>query len=178
MLIKNKFAKSKVREAEEDGVINIDGVKLEAESTEVIFADAEKDIQVVVSPDPENPNSAVVAVITASEEDVEEETVLGSASVDASYDDAAEEAYKARRREAFKRRLESRAKSSVPAKSAREARFADRAAKLKARRESYTQAKSAREARLASTNRSPAKIAEACAASRAKFRAKAAGSKR
>lgn len=153
MLIKNKFAKRKVREAEEGSVIDIDGVKLQADSTEVIFADAEKDIQVVVSPDPENPNSAVVAVITASEEDVEEETVLGSASVDASYDDAPEEAYKARRREAFKRRLESRAKGRVPAKSAREAR-------------------------LASTNRSPAKIAEACAASRAKFRAKAAGSKR
>lgn len=178
MLIKNKFAKSKVREAEEAGVINIDGVKLQADSTEVIFADAEKDIQVVVSPDPENPNSAVVAVITASEEDVEEETVLGSASVDASYDDAAEEAYKARRREAFKRRLESRAKGSVPAKSAQEARLADHAAQVKARRESYTQAKSAREARLASTNRSPAKIAEACATFRAKFRAKAAGSKR
>ena len=103
-----KRAEKKLRE-EDDAIVEIDGVKLDAANTEVIFADEDKDIQVVASPDPENENEVVVAVLTASQEDVEEEEVLGSASIEGSDEPVgAEEARKAERREAFRKRLEAK----------------------------------------------------------------------
>ena len=84
-----KFKPKKLRE--DDSIVEVGDVKLDAAETEVVFADEEKDIQVVVSPDPENENSVTVAVLTNSKEDVEEEEVLGSASVEGSEDTAAAE---------------------------------------------------------------------------------------
>lgn len=138
---------------EEDGVVEIDGVKLDAGSAEVVYADDEKDIQVVVSNDPENENIAVVAVLTNSEEDVEDEEVLGSATVEGeSAGDAAEEARKKARREAFRKRLEAR-----------------RTGKASERRESFMKRLEARRAARKQESRSNA-IAEA----RAKFKSKLA----
>ena len=65
-----KFKPKKLRE--DDSIVEVGDVKLDAAETEVVFADEEKDIQVVVSPDPENENSVTVAVLTNSKEDVEE----------------------------------------------------------------------------------------------------------
>lgn len=148
----------KIREDGEDAIIEVDGVKLNASQSEVIYQDEEKDIQVVASPDPENENSVTIAVLTASEEDVEDEKVLGSASVEGGEGEgSAEESRKAARREAFRKRLEARRaakKSGMPARD--EARMADFRKRLEARR-----AEKKAEARKAS-------IAEA----RAKFRSK------
>jgi len=154
----------KIREDGEDAIVEVDGVKLDASQAEVIYQDEEKDIQVVASPDPENENSVTIAVLTASEEDVEDEKVLGSASVEGGEGEGnaeeslkAEEARKAARREAFRKRLEARRaakKSGMPARD--EARMADFRKRLEARR-----AEKKAESRKAS-------IAEA----RAKFRSK------
>lgn len=110
----------RIRE-EEEGIVNVDGVKLDAAETEVVFADAEKDIQVVVSPDPETENSVTVAVLTNSKDDVEEEEVLGSASVEGSEEAGASEARKAARREAFRKRMEARRMGTRGKEAAREA---------------------------------------------------------
>ena len=103
-----KRAEKKLRE-EDDNIVKVGDVKLNAAETEVVFADEDKNIQVVVSPDPENENSVTVAVLTNSEEDVEKEEVLGSASVEGSEETKdAEESRKAASREAFRKRLEAR----------------------------------------------------------------------
>ena len=112
-----KFRK-KLRE--DDNIVEVGDVKLDAKESEVVFADKDKDIQVVVSPDPENENSVTVAVLSNSNEDVEDEEVLGSASVEGSEDKGAEESRKAARREAFRKRLEARRaakKSNAPARN-------------------------------------------------------------
>lgn len=156
-----KFKHRKIRENEE-GIVEVDGVKLDAANSEIVFADDEKDIQVVVSPDPENENAVTVAVLTNSEEDVESEKVLGSASVEGSEEAPdAEEARKAARREAFRKRLEARkaAKGTDEKKTAEERReaFRKRMEARKAEREANKKAESRQKA-----------IAEA----RAKFRSK------
>lgn len=94
---------------EDDGVVKVGDIKLDAGSAEVIYADKEKDIQVVVSDDPEDPTVGIVAVLSNSNDEVEDEEVLGSATVEGEdkKGDDAEEAKKARR-EAFRKRLESR----------------------------------------------------------------------
>lgn len=160
-----KRAEKKLRE-EDEGIIEVDGVKLNAAETEVIFADEDKDIQVVASPNPENENEVVVAVLTASKDDVEEEEVLGSASVEGSEETAgAEEARKAERREAFRKRLEAKraeGKSATPARN--EARIAAFRKRLEARRAGKTS-----ESKVTATADARKKsIAEA----RAKFRSK------
>ncbi len=159
-----KFKPKKLRE--DDSIVEVGDVKLDAAETEVVFADEEKDIQVVVSPDPENENSVTVAVLTNSNEDVEEEEVLGSASVEGSEDTAAaEESRKAARREAFRKRLESRrAAKAMPARD--EARIKAFRERLEARRA----------AKKAEANKAPASKADArknsIAEARAKFRSK------
>lgn len=125
----------KLREGDEEGLVEVDGVKLDASQAQVIYQDEEKDIQVVASPDPENENSVTVAVLTASEEDVEDEKVLGSASVEGGEGEDASEARKAARREAFRKRLEARRaakKNGTPARN--EARMSDFRKRLEARR--------------------------------------------
>lgn len=156
-----KRAEKKLRE-EDDAIVEIDGVKLDAANTEVIFADEDKDIQVVASPDPENENEVVVAVLTASQEDVEEEEVLGSASIEGSDEPVgAEEARKAERREAFRKRLEAKRAEGKSAVSAREARIADFRKRLEARRAGKTsesKAVSAADARKKSIEEARAKF--------------------
>jgi hypothetical protein len=127
-----KFRK-KLRE--DDNIVEVGDVKLDAKESEVVFADKDKDIQVVVSPDPENDNSVTVAVLSNSNDDVEDEEVLGSASVEGSEDKGAEESRKAARREAFRKRLEARrsAKKS-PAPARNEARVQAFRKRLEARR--------------------------------------------
>lgn len=137
---------------EDDGVVEVDGVKLDAESAEIVFADKDKDIQVVVSNDPENDNSAVVAVLTNSKEEVEDEQVLGSASVeteegtvevDAEADK--EEKCKEARREAFRKRLEAR-RAARKTDERREA-FRKRLEARKAEKQTESKAKAIEEAR-------------------------------
>lgn len=158
-----KFRK-KLRE--EDSIVEVGDVKLDAKETEVVFADEEKDIQVVVSPDPENENSVTVAVLTNSKEDVEEEEVLGSASVEGSEDKGAEESRKAARREAFRKRLEAR--RSAKTKTA-PARNEARAEAFRKRLEARRAAKKA-EAKTATASAEARK--KAIGEARAKFRSK------
>ena len=139
---------------EDDGVVEVDGVKLDAESAEIVFADKDKDIQVVVSNDPENENTAVVAVLTNSKEEVEDEQVLGSASVEteegtveveAGAKDDKEEKCKEARREAFRKRLEAR-RAARKTDERREA-FRKRLEARKAAKQTESKAKAIEEAR-------------------------------
>lgn len=109
-MLKPHFRKKS--EAEETGIVTVGDVKIDAESAEIVFVDPDKDIQVVVSDDPENKDGAVVAVLTASAEDVEDEKVLGSANVEPEGEDkAGEEARKAEARKRFRARFEARKKA-------------------------------------------------------------------
>lgn len=158
-----KFRK-KLRE--EDSIVEVGDVKLDAKETEVVFADEEKDIQVVVSPDPENENSVTVAVLTNSKEDVEEEEVLGSASVEGSEDKGAEESRKAARREAFRKRLEARRSAKRPNAPARnEARAEAFRKRLEARR-------AAKKAEAITSTSTAEARKKAIGEARAKFRSK------
>lgn len=152
----------RIRE-EEEGIVNVDGVKLDAAETEVVFADAEKNIQVVVSPDPETENSVTVAVLTNSKDDVEEEKVLGSASVEGSEEAGATEARKAARREAFRKRMEAR-RMGIRNKEARRMGIRDK----EAAREAFRKRLEARRASKGACESRKKDIAEA----RAKFRSK------
>lgn len=138
-MLKPRFKKIR----ENDGVVEVDGVKLDAESAEVVFADKDKDIQVVVSNDPENDNTAVVAVLTNSKEEVEDEQVLGSASVETEGDK--EEKCKEARREAFRKRLEAR-RAARKTDERREA-FRKRLEARKAAKQTESKAKAIEEAR-------------------------------
>lgn len=101
------------KKEDETGIVEVDGVKIDAASAEVVFVDPDKDIQVVVSDDPENKDGAVVAVMTASAEDVEDEKVLGSAQVEPEGDEdkGEDEARKAEARKRFRARFEARQKA-------------------------------------------------------------------
>lgn len=159
-----KRAEKKLRE-EDDTIVKVGDVKLNAAETEVVFADEDKDIQVVVSPDPENENSVTVAVLTNSEEDVEKEEVLGSASVEGSEETKdAEESRKAASREAFRKRLEARRSAPKTAAPTRN----------EARAEAFRKRLEAR--RAAKKSESKESVAEArkkaCNEARAKFRSK------
>lgn len=135
---------------EDDGVVEVDGVKLDAESAEIVFADKDKNIQVVVSNDPENDNTAVVAVLTNSKEEVEDEQVLGSASVETEEGTVEvevdkEEKCKEARREAFRKRLEAR-RAARKTDERREA-FRKRLEARKAAKQTESKAKAIEEAR-------------------------------
>lgn len=132
-MVKTRIKSRKIREGEE-GLVEVDGVTLDAKNSEVIYQSEEKDIQIVASPDPDNENSVTIAVLTNSEEDVEDEKVLGSASVEGSEGEGAEEARKAARREAFRKRLEARRSEKKAGTPAREARVSDFRKRLEARR--------------------------------------------
>lgn len=146
---------------EDDGVVEVDGVKLDAATAEVVFADKEKDIQVVVSNDPENEDIAVVAVLTNSEEEVEDEKVLGSASVEGEGEDA-EEARKKARREAFRKRLEARRANKADGNKT------DESKKAAERRDAFRKRLEARRAARKQESARKDAIAEA----RAKFKSK------
>lgn len=106
MAIKPHFRKN---EEDENGIVEVDGVKIDANSAEVVYIDPEKDVQVVMSNDPENENGIVCAVMTASAEDVEDNKILGSATAEPeSAEDAAEEARKAEARKRFRERFAAR----------------------------------------------------------------------
>lgn len=124
----------KLRENDTDGVIEVDGEKLDASQAVVVFEDEEKDIQVVASPDPENENSVTVAVLTASKEDVEDEKVLSAISVEGGEGDGASEARKAARREAFRKRQEAKRRPNTAAPARNEARVEAFRKRLEARR--------------------------------------------
>lgn len=132
---------------EDDGVVNVGDIKLDAGSAEVIYADKEKDIQVVVSDDPEDPTVGIVAVLSNSNDDVEDEEVLGSATVEGEdkKGDGAEEAKKKARREAFRKRLEAR-RSNGTASERREA-FKKRLEARRAARKQESRQKDIAEAR-------------------------------
>ena len=156
-------AEKKLRE--DDNIVEVGDVKLDAAETEVVFADEDKDIQVVVSPDPENENSVTVAVLTNSKEDVEEEEVLGSASVEGSEEPKdAEESRKAARREAFRKRLEARRSAN---KATAPARNEARAEAFRKRLEARRTAKKAESKQGSAEARK-----KACNEARAKFRSK------
>lgn len=140
-MLKPRFKKIR----ENDGVVEVDGVKLDAESAEVVFADKDKDIQVVVSNDPESDNTAVVAVLTNSKEEVEDEQVLGSASVETEGEGDKEEKCKEARREAFRKRLEAR-RAARKTDERREA-FRKRLEARKAAKQTESKAKAIEEAR-------------------------------
>lgn len=111
-MLKPHFRKKS--EAEETGIVEVGDVKIDAGSAEIVFVDPDKDIQVVVSDDPENKDGAVVAVLTASAEDVEDEKVLGSANVEPEGEDKGagdDEARKAEARKRFRERFEARQKA-------------------------------------------------------------------
>ena len=124
----------KLRENDTDGVIEVDGEKLDASQAVVVFEDEDKDIQVVASPDPDNENSVTVAVLTASEEAVEDEKVLSAISVEGGEGEGASEARKAARREAFRKRLEAKRKPNNAAPARNEARVEAFRKRLEARR--------------------------------------------
>lgn len=94
---------------EESGVVEVDGVKIDAASAEIVFVDPEKDIQVVLSNDPEG-EGVVCAVMTTSAEDLEDNEVLGSAVAEPEGDDdkGTEEARKAEARKRFRERFAAR----------------------------------------------------------------------
>lgn len=118
-MIKPHFRKN---EEDENGIVEVDGVKIDAASAEVVYIDPEKDVQVVMSNDPENENGIVCAVMTASAEDVEDNKVLGSATAEPESAEpngegngegegeaaAAEEARKAEARKRFRERFAAR----------------------------------------------------------------------
>lgn len=108
-MIRPRFKKKE----DETGIVEVDGVKIDAGSAEIVFVDPDKDIQVVVSDDPENKDGAVVAVLTASAEDVEDNKVLGSANIEPEGEGAGEgdEARKAEARKRFRERFEARQKA-------------------------------------------------------------------
>lgn len=132
-MIKPHFRKNE----EETGVVEVgeegNSVKIDAASAEVVYIDPDKDVQVVMSNDPDNKDGIVCAVMTASAENVEDNELLGSATAEPeSTDDApaggegagdAEEARKAEARKRFRERFAAR----------REARKAE--ARVKARDE-------------------------------------------
>ena len=133
---------------EDDGVVKVGDIKLDAGSAEVIYADKEKDIQVVVSDDPEDPTVGIVAVLSNSNDEVEDEEVLGSATVEGDKKgDNAEEAKKARR-EAFRKRLESRrANNGKGSANARREAFKKRLEARRAARKQESRQKDIAEAR-------------------------------
>lgn len=134
-----RIKSKRLRENDTDGVIEVDGEKLDASQAVVVFEDEEKDIQVVASPDPDNENSVTVAVLTASNDDVEDEQVLSAISVEGGDSDGASEARKAERRAAFlKRRQEARRRPGSAAPANNEARVAAFRERLKARRAEKT----------------------------------------
>lgn len=133
-----KPIKRKLRESEDNNIVDVDGEKLDAETAVVLFDDVEKDIQVVASPDPENENSVTVAVLTCGKDtNIEDEKVLGAMSVEGSSEEGAEESKKAERREAFRKRLllearRAERKNGAPARN--EARGQSFRGRLEARR--------------------------------------------
>jgi colicin import membrane protein len=140
MAIKPHFRKN---EEDENGIVEVDGVKIDANSAEVVYIDPEKDVQVVMSNDPENENGVVCAVMTASAEDVEDNKILGSATAEPESTEgdgagagegegegAAEEARKAEARKRFRERFAARQearKAEARAKARDEARAKFRA---------------------------------------------------
>lgn len=137
-MIKPHFRKN---EEDENGIVEVDGVKIDANSAEVVYIDPEKDVQVVMSNDPENENGVVCAVMTASAEDVEDNKILGSATAEPESaegdgagegegEGAAEEARKAEARKRFRERFAARQearKAEARAKARDEARAKFRA---------------------------------------------------
>lgn len=131
-MLKPHFRKKS--EAEETGIVEVGDVKIDAGSAEIVFVDPDKDIQVVVSDDPENKEGAVVAVLTASAEDVEDEKVLGSANIEPEGEDKGE-ARKAEARKRFRERFAARCearKAEARKKAVEEARAKFRAHAKKA----------------------------------------------
>lgn len=137
-MIKPHFRKNE----EETGVVEVgeegNSVKIDAASAEVVYIDPEKDVQVVMSNDPDNKDGIVCAVMTASAENVEDNELLGSATAEPeSTDDApaggegdAEEARKAEARKRFRERFAARReahKAEARAKARDEARAKFRA---------------------------------------------------
>lgn len=123
MAIKPHFRKNE----EETGVVEVgeegNKVQIDAASTEIVFIDPEKDIQVVMSDDPNNKDGVVCAVMTASAENVEDNQLLGSATAEPESapaggeggeggeggdGGAAEEARKAEARKRFRERFSAR----------------------------------------------------------------------
>lgn len=123
MAIKPHFRKNE----EETGVVEVgeegNKVQIDAASAEIVFIDPDKDIQVVMSDDPNNKDGVVCAVMTASAENVEDNQLLGSATAEpesapAGGEDgedseggdggAAEEARKAEARKRFRERFNAR----------------------------------------------------------------------
>ena len=117
-MIRPRFRKTE----EETGVVKVVGqdgssVQVDAASAEIVFIDPEKDIQVVMSDDPNNKNGVVCAVMTASAENVEDNELLGSATAEpetageggnGGEGSAAEEARKAEARKRFRERFAAR----------------------------------------------------------------------
>ena len=134
-MLKPRFRK---KYEDNDGIVEVDGVKIDAASAEVVFVDPEKDIQVVMSNDPENKDGVVCAVMTTSEEDLEDNKVLGSATAEPENGEG-EEARK-RFRERFAARQEAR---RAEARKRFHERFAARreARKAEARNKSIAEAR-------------------------------------
>ena len=108
-MIRPRFRKNE----EETGVVEVgeegNKVQIDAKSAEIVFIDPEKDIQVVMSDDPNNESGVVCAVMTASAENVEDNKLLGSATAEPeAADSAAEEARKAEARKRFRERFAAR----------------------------------------------------------------------
>lgn len=132
------MAKPHFKKKEDDsGVIDYGDVKIDAESADVIFTDpslGESGIMVVISNNPDNPAGASVAVLTADHEDVDDNELLGSATIDpdetaggeggAGDEGDTEEARKAEARKRFQERFAAKCAERKKARTAEKRRQA------------------------------------------------------
>lgn len=74
--------------AQELDVVELDGVKVDTNTAEVVYSDEEKDLQVVAAPDVEDPTKVNVFVMTASADEVTDEEVLSSTEISTAEEEA------------------------------------------------------------------------------------------
>lgn len=94
--------------AQELDVVELDGVKVDTNTAEVVYSDEEKDLQVVAAPDVEDPTKVNVFVMTASADEVTDEEVLSSTEISTAEEEAPAgegEDESKKKKEAFRARL-------------------------------------------------------------------------